>query len=140
MDLATLQQFLPLILIFVIMYFFMIRPQQKKQKAANEMRKNLKKGDKVTTNGGIIGKVVKLKDDVITIETGKDKVQIDVLRFALTVTDSAPGSAPAPVTKTKETEPVYKDEEEYSEYTDDARDGDYEEFDLNDPSDKNNKK
>ena len=142
MDLNTLQQFLPLILIFVIMYFFMIRPQQKKTKAANLMRNNMKRGDKVTTNGGIIGKVVKIKDDVVTIETGKDRVQIEIIKAALTVTQAAPGSAaPSSALKEKQQEtPVYQDEEEYSEYVEDARDGDYEEYDLDDSTDQNKKK
>jgi preprotein translocase subunit YajC len=56
-------QFVPLILIFAIMYFLLIRPQQKKLKDHQAMVKALRRGDQVVTQGGIIGKVVKVKDD-----------------------------------------------------------------------------
>ncbi len=58
-----IQQFVPLILIFGIMYFLLIRPQQKKVKEHQAMVKALRRGDQVVTQGGIIGKVVKVKDD-----------------------------------------------------------------------------
>ena len=61
-------QFIPLILIFVIFYFFLIRPQQKRVKEHKEMVKNLKRGDEVITSGGIIGKVDRIfEDDRITV-------------------------------------------------------------------------
>ena len=56
-------QFLPLILIFAIMYFLLIRPQQKKMKEHQKMVEGLRRGDQVVTQGGLIGKVVKVKDD-----------------------------------------------------------------------------
>ncbi len=58
-----IQQFVPLILIFGIMYFLLIRPQQKKVKEHQAMVKALRRGDQVVTQGGIIGKVVKVKED-----------------------------------------------------------------------------
>tara|TARA_R110002072_G_scaffold22400_34_gene78600 strand:- start:1012 stop:1290 length:279 start_codon:yes stop_codon:yes gene_type:complete len=58
-----IQQFVPLILIFAIMYFLLIRPQQKKVKQHQAMVKALRRGDQVVTQGGMIGKVVKVKDD-----------------------------------------------------------------------------
>ncbi|KZY03371.1 MULTISPECIES: preprotein translocase subunit YajC [unclassified Sulfitobacter] len=58
-----IQQFIPLILIFAIMYFLLIRPQQKKLKDHQAMVAALRRGDQVVTQGGIIGKVVKVKDD-----------------------------------------------------------------------------
>jgi len=61
-------QFLPLILLFVIFYFLIIRPQQKQQKAHKEMLANLKKGDKVVTNGGLHAEVVKAEEDFIKIK------------------------------------------------------------------------
>lgn len=63
--------FLPLILMFVVVYFFMIRPQQKKQKEQREFLESLKKGDEVVTTGGIYGKIVEMSDDVVTIDIGK---------------------------------------------------------------------
>ncbi|WP_370328824.1 preprotein translocase subunit YajC [Hyphomonas atlantica] len=56
-------QFVPLILIFAIMYFLLIRPQQKKMKEHQNMVQNLRRGDQVVTQGGVIGKVAKVKDD-----------------------------------------------------------------------------
>ena len=63
MDVGALGQFLPLILIFAIMYFLLIRPQQKKVKEHQAMVTALRRGDQVVTQGGLIGKVVKVKDD-----------------------------------------------------------------------------
>lgn len=70
---------LPLILMFVIFYFLLIRPQQKKQRQHQEMLKNLKKGDKVVTSGGLYGVVVKVTDKDVILEVA-DKVN---LRFTL---------------------------------------------------------
>jgi preprotein translocase subunit YajC len=70
--------FLPLILVFVVFYFFMIRPQMKKQKEMNNYRSSLKRGDKVVTTGGIYGRVYEVKDNYITMEVGGDvKLKID---------------------------------------------------------------
>ena len=63
MDPAALGQFLPLILIFAIMYFLLIRPQQKKMKEHQKMVAALRRGDQVVTQGGIIGKVSKVKEN-----------------------------------------------------------------------------
>lgn len=69
---AAIAQFLPLILIFVVFYFLLIRPQQKKAKEHREMLKNLQKGDKVITAGGIIGKIVGITEDTLTLEVGEN--------------------------------------------------------------------
>ncbi|MHA6323508.1 preprotein translocase subunit YajC [Roseivivax sp. CAU 1753] len=62
MDGSALAQFVPLILIFAIMYFLLIRPQQKKMKEHTKMVENLRRGDQIVTQGGLIGKVVKVKE------------------------------------------------------------------------------
>ena len=62
MDGNALAQFVPLILIFAIMYFLLIRPQQKKMKEHQKMVQNLRRGDQIVTQGGLIGKVVKVKE------------------------------------------------------------------------------
>ena len=73
-------QFIPLILIFVIFYFFLIRPQQKRVKEHKEMVKNLKRGDEVITSGGIIGKVDRVfEDDRLELEIS-DGVKVQVIR------------------------------------------------------------
>ena len=60
---SMLVSLLPFILIFVIMYFLILRPQQKRQRAHQEMIKNVRRGDTVVTNGGLVGKVTKVIDD-----------------------------------------------------------------------------
>lgn len=69
--------FLPLVLIIVVFYFFMIRPQMKRQKETRKFRESLAKGDKVITTGGIYGKIVEIKETVVILEIAKD-VQIRV--------------------------------------------------------------
>lgn len=66
-----LATFLPLILVFVVFYFFMIRPQVKKQKETTAYRSGLTKGDKVITTGGIYGKINDVKDNTITVDVGE---------------------------------------------------------------------
>ena len=75
-----LLSFLPLILMFVIFYFLLIRPQQKKQKELAEMVKSLKKGDRVVAAGGIIGTVQTLQDDYVVLQVGDKDTKIEVLR------------------------------------------------------------
>jgi preprotein translocase subunit YajC len=78
---AMLQSFLPLILIFVIFYFLLIRPQSKKAKEHKQMLENLKKGDKVMTNGGIYGIIEDIDTETATLKVGiKDDVKIKVNR------------------------------------------------------------
>lgn len=70
--------FLPLILVFVVFYFFMIRPQMKKQKDLNQYRTSLKRGDKVITTGGIYGRVHEVKENYVMVDVGGDiKLKID---------------------------------------------------------------
>ena len=70
--------FLPLILVFVVFYFFMIRPQMKKQKEMTNYRNSLKKGDKVVTTGGIYGRINEVKDNYVMIDAGGDvKLKVD---------------------------------------------------------------
>ena len=80
---ALLTTFLPLILIVVLMYFMMIRPQKKKQKEEQAMRDSVRPGDEVTTIGGVTGRVVSVKEDTITIETGADRNKITFKKWAL---------------------------------------------------------
>jgi preprotein translocase subunit YajC len=74
----ALVTFLPLLLVFVVFYFFMIRPQMKKQKEMTNYRSSLKKGDKVVTTGGIYGKIYDVKDNFVMLEVGGDlKLKVD---------------------------------------------------------------
>lgn len=78
-----IQQFIPLILIFGIMYFLLIRPQQKKMKEHQAMVSGLRRGDQVVTQGGIVGKVVKVKDDgEVEVEVA-DGVKVRVIQSTI---------------------------------------------------------
>jgi preprotein translocase subunit YajC len=74
--------FLPLLLVFVVFYFFMIRPQMKKRKDMNNYRSSLKKGDKVVTTGGIYGRIHEVKDNYVMMDAGGD-VRLKVDKNAL---------------------------------------------------------
>jgi len=80
MDSAGIGQFIPLILIFVIFYFFLIRPQQKKVKEHKLMVENLKRGDKVITSGGIIGTVERIIDGDKAEISITDNVKVEVIK------------------------------------------------------------
>jgi preprotein translocase subunit YajC len=82
-----LVMFLPLILVFALMYFFMIRPQKKQERMDAQMRDSLQVGDEVTTIGGIIGRVVSIKDETFTLETSRDRTKIRFLRTAIKSVD-----------------------------------------------------
>ncbi len=78
-----LVQLLPMILIFVVFWFILIRPQRKKDKEAKEMLAALKRGDRICTIGGIYGTVTNIKDDVLTVEVGEAKTQMVFARWAV---------------------------------------------------------
>ncbi len=80
---ALLGTFLPMILIFVVFYFFLIRPQRKKDKQVKEMLNNLKAGDRICTIGGIYGTIVGIKDDTVTLSVGKDNLSMVVARWGI---------------------------------------------------------
>ncbi|WP_181706907.1 preprotein translocase subunit YajC [Chthonobacter rhizosphaerae] len=83
---AFLIQFMPFILIFVIMYFLLIRPQQKRAAEHRDMIKNLRRGDVVVMNGGLVGKIAKIVDDsemVLDIGEGAGGIKVRVARGAV---------------------------------------------------------
>ena len=77
---------LMLVAMFAIFYFMLIRPENKRKKQAEEMRNSLKKGDKITTIGGIIGTIVFVGADTLVIETGDDRVRLEVTKWAISNT------------------------------------------------------
>ena len=79
---AGIGQFIPLILIFVIFYFFLIRPQQKKVKDHKNMVENLKRGDKVVTSGGIVGTIERIIDNEKVEVLISDDVKVEVVRLS----------------------------------------------------------
>jgi preprotein translocase subunit YajC len=72
-----------IVVLIAVFYFFMIRPESKKKKKAEEMRNSLGVGDKITTIGGMVGKIVDISGDLITFETGEDRVRIQVTKWAI---------------------------------------------------------
>ena len=118
-----MQSIIMIVAMFAILYFMMIRPENKRKKQAQEMRDNLKKGDIITSIGGIIGKIVMVNKDTIIIETSEDRVRMELTKWAVSTTgvqatdqpeakkkekkeisDAVPEepAAPAPVEKTEE--------------------------------------
>ena len=86
--LGTLIGFLPIILVVVLMYFMMIRPQRKRQKEEQQMRNNVRVGDQITTIGGIVGRVVTVKEDELVIETGANCNKMVIKKWALQSNDT----------------------------------------------------
>ncbi len=80
---ALLTTIVPLVLMIVIFYFLLIRPEKKRTKKMKEMLDNLQVADEVVTTGGIIGRVLSVKEDTVLIETGSDRTRIRVLRSSI---------------------------------------------------------
>ncbi len=78
---------LMLVGVLVVGYFFIIRPQKKQEKEATALRNSLQVGDEVTTIGGIIGKIVSVKDETVTIETSHDRTKMRLLKSAIRSVD-----------------------------------------------------
>lgn len=72
-----------LVAMFAVLYFFMIRPENKRKKQAQEMRESLKKGDTVTSIGGLVGKIVHVNQDTIIVETSEDRVRVELTKWAV---------------------------------------------------------
>ena len=98
-----------------IMYFLMIRPENKRKKKAQEMRDSLKKGDIITSIGGIIGKIVSVGKDTIIIETSEDRVRLELTKWAVSSVGVQSGEQPE---EKKEEKKSAKKEEEKKESTD----------------------
>ena len=93
---------LMLVLMFGILYFMMIRPENKRKKEAEQTRNSTKKGDQVTTIGGIVGTVVDVKEDKFVMETGADQVRIEFTKWAISSNDTAAAAAAEEAKKARE--------------------------------------
>lgn len=93
---------LMLVAMFGVMYFMLIRPENKRKKEAEEMRSSLRNGDKITTIGGIVGTIVNIKEDKIVIETGADQVRIELAKWAVSTNETAAETAQAERKKAQE--------------------------------------
>ena len=80
---AYLQLFLPLILLFFCLWFFMIRPQKKRDNETRKMRSSIQEGDEIVTIGGIVGKVLSVKEDSLIIYCGADKTKMEFKKWAV---------------------------------------------------------
>ena len=86
-----MEQYFSIILMVAViglMYVMMIRPENKRKKQAEEMRNSLKKGDKITTIGGIVGKIVMVGETTVIIETSEDRVRMEITKWAVSSNDS----------------------------------------------------
>ena len=94
----------------LIFYFLVLRPQKKKEKEEAQMRDNIEIGDEITTIGGIIGKIVSIKDETFVLETTKDKTKIRFLKGAIRSVDVKAADIAAAILETKEVEAKEADE------------------------------
>ena len=90
----TLISFLPLLLILVLMYFMLLRPQKKREKEVQNIRNSLQVGDEITTAGGIVGRIVSLREDTLVIETGSDRSKIRIKRWAVQSSETLHDNTP----------------------------------------------
>jgi preprotein translocase subunit YajC len=112
-DPNTLMQFAPLVLIFVVFYFFLIRPQQQKAKEHKTMLGALRRGDRVVTGGGIVGTIAKVIDDESVMVEIADNLRVRVIRSSITTVLSKP--APVAAKSDKETAEDEEAEKEKAE-------------------------
>lgn len=83
-----------IVIMIALMYFLMIRPENKRKKKAQEMRDSLKKGDVITSIGGIVGKIVSVSKDTIVIETSDDRVRVELTKWAVSSVGVQSGEQP----------------------------------------------
>lgn len=100
---SSLLTYAPIVIVIIAFYFVLIRPQQKKDKEDKAMRENLDIGDEIVTAGGIVGRIVSIKDDTLVIETGSDRSKIRITKWAvsqnLTAVEAAKAAKAAKSTK-----------------------------------------
>ena len=84
---------LMIVAMLAIFYFMLIRPENKRKKEAEQTRNSVKKGDEITTIGGIVGTVVDVKEEKIVIETGADQVRIELMKWAISSNETAVAAA-----------------------------------------------
>ena len=108
-----------LVAMIAVFYFLIIRPENKRKKQAETMRNSLKKGERITTIGGMVGRIVQVNDTTVVFETSEDRVRIEVAKWGIQSTESMEAAAaqkgkksvPAKKDEKKEEEPAAKAEE-----------------------------
>ena len=91
-----------LVVMLVVFYFMLIRPENKRKKEAEQMRSAVRKGDKITTIGGIVGTIVDVKESRVVIETSADQVRIELEKWAISSNETAAEAAKAEAKKAQE--------------------------------------
>lgn len=104
-----------LVVLFAVFYFMLIRPENKRKKQAQAMRDSLKKGDTITTIGGIVGKIVTVKPDTIVIETSDDRVRMELTKWAVSTTGVQSSDTQTSKKKDEEKKDEVKETEEIPE-------------------------
>lgn len=105
-----MESMIMIVMLIAVMYFFMIRPENKRKKQAQTMRDSLKKGDIVTTIGGVIGKIVLVTADTIIIETSEDRVRMEFTKWAVSQVGVQNGEQPEAKKDKKEKKADKKEE------------------------------
>ena len=99
-----MESMIMIVVLIAVMYFFMIRPENKRKKQAQEMRDSLKKGDVITTIGGVVGKIVMVNPNTIIIETSDDRVRMEFTKWAVSQVGVQTGDQPVAEKKDKKAE------------------------------------
>ena len=97
----TYESIIMLVVMIAVFYFLLIRPENKRKKQAQAMRDSLKKGDVITTIGGIIGKIVQVNPDTLVIETSEDRVRMEITKWAISTTGVQASTEPTKEKKEK---------------------------------------
>lgn len=114
----TYESILMLVVLIAVFYFLLIRPENKRKKQAQAMRDSLKKGDVITTIGGIIGKIVQVNPDTLVIETSEDRVRMEITKWAISTTGVQASTEPVKEKKKKEDKEEEKSDEPAEEPVD----------------------
>ena len=113
-----MESLLLVVAMIAVFYFLIIRPENKRKKQAEQMRSSLKKGDRVTTIGGMVGKIVQVNDSTIVFETSEDRVRIEVAKWGI---QSAESMEQAAAPKAKKVDKAEKKAEEKPQTEEEAK-------------------
>lgn len=100
-----------LVAMVAIFYFLIIRPENKRKKKAEEMRNSLKKGERIITIGGVVGKIVQINEESVVIETSEDRVRVEFMKWAVQTTETMEKAAAQKGKKPAKAEEEKKEEE-----------------------------
>lgn len=121
-----MESILMIVMMLAVFYFLIIRPENKRKKTAEEMRNSLRKGDRITTIGGMVGKIVQVNTNTVVFETSDDRVRIEIAKWGIQSTEASEMAAAAQkktgffksgeekTEKTEKAEPAAKEEEKSS--------------------------